>query len=64
MTGTEQHTGFRGRRMDEDRRLTITRSYERTWQRLRYRAVEDITECQTTETHIFKRERQLYFPNR
>jgi hypothetical protein len=45
MTGTEQHTGFGGG-MDEDRRLTITWSYERTGRRLRYRqAVEDITEC-------------------
>jgi hypothetical protein len=42
MTGTEQHTSFGGGGgMDEDRRLTITWSYERTWRRLRYRqAVE------------------------
>lgn len=44
MTGTEQHTSFGGGGgggMDEDRRLTITWSYERTWRRVRYRqAVE------------------------
>jgi hypothetical protein len=46
MTGTEQHTGSGGGGMDEDRRLTITWTYERTWQRMRYRqAVENITEC-------------------
>jgi len=46
MTGTEQHTGSGGGGMDEDRRLTITWSYKRTWRRLRYRqAAEDITEC-------------------
>jgi hypothetical protein len=46
MTGTEKHTGFGGGGMDEDRRLTITWSCERTWRRLRYKqAVKDITEC-------------------
>jgi hypothetical protein len=60
--------------MDEDRRLTITCSYERT--NVLYMATTETqtggrrhngmycTNSQTTETNIFRRERQPYFPNR
>jgi hypothetical protein len=41
MIGTEQHTGFGGGGMDEDRRLTITWSYGWTWRTLR----SAMTEC-------------------